>query len=220
MPASFLDLAAELRNEIYHEALTHDRENGRTATVALLRTCRQIHSEAQGILHSQSIFLISVSPVECRHQASTMISATSSLKFSGDCLDLPHYRTTTSERELRALPSASLRVPAVKVQIHVADKSPRGRTEQLNQPIHRFIAALWRHMNSDNRDRRVDITLINKTAYAGNTSSAIEHFSGLVFLGPHVKLTMHQFDKTAVDYVESLRKGMLDSSEGTIRDTE
>lgn len=220
MPASFLDLTVELRNEIYHEALTHDREKGRIATVALLRTCRQIHSEAQGIFVAQSTFLISVSPVERRHRISGIIGATSCLQFSGDCLDLPYYRTTTSERVLRALPSASLRVPAVKVQIHVPDKSPRGTTEQLNQPIHRFIAALWRHLNSDDRNRCVDITLINKAAYAGNISSAIEHFSGLVFLGPHVKLTLHHFDEAVVSYVESLRKAMLDSSDGTIRDTE
>lgn len=50
----FLDLAAEMRNAIYELALTHDRARGRTASVALLRTCKQVYSEARDVLHAQA----------------------------------------------------------------------------------------------------------------------------------------------------------------------
>lgn len=46
-PFRLLDLAAELRNRIYEESLTHDRDRGCTANVALLRVSKQVHAEAK-----------------------------------------------------------------------------------------------------------------------------------------------------------------------------
>ncbi|KAK4613607.1 hypothetical protein CLAFUW4_09580 [Fulvia fulva] len=43
-------LPAELKNQIYEEALEHDGVTRRTLSPQLLLTCKQIHREAQGIL--------------------------------------------------------------------------------------------------------------------------------------------------------------------------
>ncbi|KAK4498334.1 hypothetical protein PRZ48_010992 [Zasmidium cellare] len=216
MPAGFLDLSAELRNQVYHDALVHDREEGKIATVALLRANRQIHNEAHGVLHAQSTFLISVSPIKSRHRINKMVGAASSLKFGGDCLALPYYRTTTSERVLRALPQAMLKVSKIKVRIQVPELSRRGSIEVLNQPIDRFTAALWRHLNSDQQKRQLEVTLVNEGCYAGSRSQIADDFIGLAFLGSHVDLKLQLFDEEAVEHVQSLRKAILDTSKETI----
>ncbi|GIZ48482.1 hypothetical protein CKM354_001154000 [Cercospora kikuchii] len=45
-PFDFQALPPELRNKIYHIALTHDVSEGMIPNTALLRTCKQIHDEA------------------------------------------------------------------------------------------------------------------------------------------------------------------------------
>lgn len=60
--ASFLELEPELRNRIYRELLVTDKvvkfnpAPRLSRTAALLRTCRQIHDEARGILYGENAF--------------------------------------------------------------------------------------------------------------------------------------------------------------------
>ncbi|KAK4613365.1 hypothetical protein CLAFUW4_09066 [Fulvia fulva] len=50
----FLKLPAELRYNIYDEALVHDRAPGRTVNLALLQVSKQVNNEAKGIFQSHS----------------------------------------------------------------------------------------------------------------------------------------------------------------------
>lgn len=59
-PFRFLDLSSEIRNIIYKEVLTHDKAINRTAHPAFLRTNKQIHSEAAGLLYSESVATIKI----------------------------------------------------------------------------------------------------------------------------------------------------------------
>lgn len=60
--ASFLELEPELRNRIYRELLVTDTvvkfnpAPRLSRTAALLRTCRQVHEEARGILYGENAF--------------------------------------------------------------------------------------------------------------------------------------------------------------------
>ena len=60
--ASFLELEPELRNRIYRELLVTDKvvkfnpAPRLSRTAALLRTCRQVHEEARGILYGENAF--------------------------------------------------------------------------------------------------------------------------------------------------------------------
>jgi len=60
--ASFLELEPELRNRIYRELLVTDNvvkfnpAPRLSRTAALLRTCRQVHGEARGILYGENAF--------------------------------------------------------------------------------------------------------------------------------------------------------------------
>ena len=51
-PFDFQALPPELRNKIYHLALTHDVAEGMLPNTALLRTCKQIHDEASLLIES------------------------------------------------------------------------------------------------------------------------------------------------------------------------
>ena len=61
--AGFLDLPAELRNEIYRlvfvtpDCFNFDTPSNFTRSAALLRTCKQVHSEGRSILYSENHFL-------------------------------------------------------------------------------------------------------------------------------------------------------------------
>ena len=61
--AGFLDLPAELRNEIYRlrfvteDVFNFDSPSNFTRSAAFLRTCKQVHSEARSILYSENHFL-------------------------------------------------------------------------------------------------------------------------------------------------------------------
>ncbi|EME42269.1 hypothetical protein DOTSEDRAFT_25897 [Dothistroma septosporum NZE10] len=57
-----LQLPAELRNEIYFLALTHDRQTGSRATSALLLTGREVYAEAVEVLYAQSTLSMGVAP--------------------------------------------------------------------------------------------------------------------------------------------------------------
>ncbi|KAF7193668.1 hypothetical protein HII31_05014 [Pseudocercospora fuligena] len=56
----FFDLSAELRNQIYELSLHHDRKNGITANVALLRVNKQACKEAQEYLFDHGSFYVEV----------------------------------------------------------------------------------------------------------------------------------------------------------------
>jgi len=63
--AGFLDLPAELRNEIYREVFVADsrldfaKPTQLSRGAAFLRTCRQVHEEARSILYSENEFFFS-----------------------------------------------------------------------------------------------------------------------------------------------------------------
>lgn len=214
MPVSFLDLSAELRNQVYHEALSHDREHGRIATVTLLRTCRQIYKEARGILQAQSTFLISVSTIDCRLRAGEVVSRASTVQLSGDCLPPPSNPTTVMNRIVSTFSSAMLDLSTIRVRIHL----PPGIDEDGSEPIRRFTAALTRHLISDDRKRHVEVTLVNKEMYDGNQIVAIVDFSSLMYLGPQVDLKLNGLEDCVATYVQRLRKGILETSTGQVAD--
>lgn len=215
MPVSFLDLAAELRNIVYEAVLIHDRETGRIATVALLRTCRRIHAEAQGLLHAQSRCFLSISSgPKYNHHVNDFVGAVSTLNMRGDCPQPPPYRTTTSQRIIRILPPAMLHTQNIKVCIDVPRSSSRRAGEEESQAIGRFVPALWRFLNSNDKPRHLEVTLVSDEPFAGNVSKAIECFMGLVFLGPHVDLKLEGFDKEVLDFLHELRKETLGTSTG------
>ena len=51
-----------MRNRVYDETLIHRRIEGRIANTALLRVCKQIHGEAEGIFNANSTFSVIVLP--------------------------------------------------------------------------------------------------------------------------------------------------------------
>ena len=61
--AGFLDLPAELRNEIYHlvfvasDCFNFDSPSNFNRSAAFLRTCKQVHDEGRSILYSENHFL-------------------------------------------------------------------------------------------------------------------------------------------------------------------
>lgn len=73
-PFRFLDLAAELRNSIYELTLTHDEQHDPPlhATPALLRTCKQVYSEARNLLYARSTEYVTVKVVAISFRKSTL----------------------------------------------------------------------------------------------------------------------------------------------------
>lgn len=59
----FLDLPAEMRHMIYHDILS-TKNNGRSP--AILRTCRQVHVEAEPVLYDSEVFSIRLTYSEYR----------------------------------------------------------------------------------------------------------------------------------------------------------
>lgn len=146
-PFRFLDLAAELRNNVYEQALTHDRAHGIIAAAGLLRTCRQVYSESKEILYAQSTFTITATSISPPNIA---------VVLGGDM-------TRTSIRDLptigifRALPRRLLELTRLHVQLDF-EPDERGivwNTRTMNMSLFALVDLL----NADGRPRRLEISI-------------------------------------------------------------
>ncbi|CAK4025762.1 Hypothetical predicted protein [Lecanosticta acicola] len=134
-----LDLAAELRNRIYEECLTHDRTRNLTANVALLRTCKKIHSEAQGVFEAESCFTISA-VFELNHP-----TAGGNAFISGDVKNFKSDRGASVMSYAYALPESFPVSTSVKLQLVLSDVQGHDRPFDISPyyaPAHRFLFAL------------------------------------------------------------------------------
>lgn len=146
-PFRFLDLAAELRNNVYEQALTHDRAHGIIAAAGLLRTCRQVYSESKEILYAQSTFTITATSISPPNIA---------VVLGGDM-------TRTSIRDLptigifRALPRRLLELTRLHVQL---DFKPDERGILWNtRTMNVSLFALVDLLNADGRPRRLEVSM-------------------------------------------------------------
>ncbi|KAF2174002.1 hypothetical protein M409DRAFT_48899 [Zasmidium cellare ATCC 36951] len=151
-PFRLLDLAAELRNRIYEESLTHDRDRGCTANVALLRVSKQVHAEAKGIFRELSTFTITVTPGTAHYEYG--------IEFKGDLTaSIPEERSSAL-RIHELLTRQILRTPRVKINLRLVDYSHDTRIKIfLNQEgANRLLYALVHLLNSDISKRKLTVT--------------------------------------------------------------
>ncbi|KAK4498235.1 hypothetical protein PRZ48_010892 [Zasmidium cellare] len=198
-PFRILDLAAELRNNIYEHALTHDRSNGITATVGLLRTCRQVYSESKAIFYAESTATITVRLSHQPHHGGT--KNVTSVVLAGDMTNASLLHEPTMAL-FRGLPQHLVEVPRIHIQLDF-DVAPRGsRPLDGCEAVNRFLYALSDLLNSDRRPRRLDVS--SKRSIGERADSCLE-----TALWPLRKM-QHHIDIHLQDDLRREAGGLLD----------
>lgn len=147
-PFRFLDLAPELRNNVYEQALTHDRSKGIIAAAGLLRTCRQVYRESKDVLYAQSTFTIKTTGSHTLVRACTL---------SGDMKTTPIGLDSTMGI-FQALPRHLLKLSRIHIEVPVVDKFALWRM-RYTWALNRFMYALVDLLNSNVQSRRLEVCL-------------------------------------------------------------
>ncbi|KAK4498330.1 hypothetical protein PRZ48_010988 [Zasmidium cellare] len=148
-PFRFMDLPPEMRNRIYAQALVHDRDNGRRATIGFLTACKQIHAEAKGIFYGLSTFTVNMRPVRAIRPS----GVSGHLDLWGD-IDVDLDDDETSVVELRSwLPSQMSQVQTIKIRIFLRAVSVvQGPMiyEPYEEAGNRFLYTMAHYLNTNN----------------------------------------------------------------------
>ena len=120
-----LDLPAELRNQIYQHVLVDDEKldfghpTNLQHTAAILRTCRQVHDEARGILYSENVFCLR------RRKEQTLRTRWSSDTFEIGYEDIAFFLESIGARNIEFLRHVILgfedAVPAMNLHLATAN---------------------------------------------------------------------------------------------------
>lgn len=207
-PFRLLDLAAELRSQVFELALTHDRPNGQKAAPALLRTCRQVYSEAKPLLYEQSNLLINISLELVQDKRSSSYSRL--CRFGGDLKG-----TITGDSATRALrrtwPPHVAKVKSLTVYNSFAQVAGFSRISSANYAIiNRVMYSLACCLKgSANKGRKVYINLRDtpgdKAIFNTEQATLEQIFYPIAKLPRSINLQIGEYLKDLEPFISALR---------------
>ena len=202
-PFRFLDLAAELRNNIYELTLTHDEQHDPPlhANPALLRTCKQVYDEARDLFYAKSTLHVTV---ECTAIDHDPLSTTT--RILGNGFDPTTRIASPSLLELcGAFPRHATEIGTLRVTTRLA----RGFATTLSvgyyvfAVVNRFFYALHHHY----RRGRLELTLESpECIQTEGACTPWELFWPIAKVNPDVELHLARFDVDIEQRIMSLRR--------------